>query len=427
MPRVYVHDPISLPARKRLVTHISGYALYVERALILARPEDVVCTFGAVDSDYLAYLRELGLGPDPSHVVWPKGPASTCVPVASRICRSPADIERLVGCLGSARRCMVSPFFLGPDEVRLAAMLQDAAGVDVLLAGGSPSLSARLALKSVVREQAERRGVPLPRSRTVRVARNEGGTLTDPADIVTAVRCAVDAAGGAVVHGNDGVAGSANYMFRRENADPAAICRALGRDGNTTFLVDDLMPADVSPNVLVNVPLDSEPPVLVGTSDQILNDALEHQGNIAPSRAARLDDMVRDALQLAGWLQQEGYTGPAGFDFIEWGPPSAPQYALCELNPRINGASYPLGLLDRLRGPGCGACLSVNLKTNAASFAQLREQLAGFLLQPGKSSGLLPYNTGCLRFGKFTGAFLAASPEDAEHAVAEVRRLPTIE
>jgi hypothetical protein len=218
------------------------------------------------------------------------------------------------------------------------------------------------------------------------------------------------------------VSGSASFPFRTAPGSDAEIRRVIEADENTTYLVDDLMPADVSPNVLVDVPLDGGPPVLVGTSDQILTDTFVHQGNLAPSRATRIQEMARDAVRLAQWLQTQGYSGPAGFDFIEWEDDGARRYALCELNPRVNGATYPLALLERFRPLGCRACLSVNLRTRAGNFEQLRPELGALMLQPGHTSGLLPYNTGCLAVGKFTGAFLAPSHEEAEAMLAAFRR-----
>src|SRR5262249_22058629 len=64
-------EPLELDgdSRPRLFVHCASTPQASERALVLARPQDIVCVADEVDPAYLAYLAELGLGPAPERVV----------------------------------------------------------------------------------------------------------------------------------------------------------------------------------------------------------------------------------------------------------------------------------------------------------------------------------------------------------------------
>jgi hypothetical protein len=112
---------------------------------------------------------------------------------------------------------------------------------------------------------------------------------------------------------------------------------------------------------------------------------------------------------LAGWLRREGYAGIIGFDFVEYrdrrtGGPAA---FLAEVNPRVNGATYPLAVRSRLAPRA--AFVSGTVRARAAGFAEVRDALGPLLFDPERGTGVVPYATGCLDVGKCSLVALAAS------------------
>jgi len=170
--------------------------------------------------------------------------------------------------------------------------------------------------------------------------------------------------------------------------------------------------AVASPNVQVHISRERDISC-VGISDQLLDSHLTHTGNAAPSTAACTKDMVVWASRLGEWLGDMGYAGIAGFDFVEYIAPDGTREAfLAELNPRVNGATYPLAVRERLSPGSAFVCGSIETRFDA--FAEVRARLAHLLYSPGCSQGVIPTMPGCLASGSC--GMIALAPTRAEAA-----------
>ena len=67
--QVLVHSVLSEPSRIMASETIVGVESYPERALLLARPHDIVCVPRPPDADFLQFLAGMGLGPDRGNIV----------------------------------------------------------------------------------------------------------------------------------------------------------------------------------------------------------------------------------------------------------------------------------------------------------------------------------------------------------------------
>jgi len=196
--------------------------------------------------------------------------------------------------------------------------------------------------------------------------------------------------------------------------------RLCGSAENSIYLVESMVEPVASPNIQIHVDARDGSVECVGISDQQLSDGLVHTGNAHPSAARCLEEMVRWAGVLARWLRDAGYAGIAGFDFVEYHDSrGTPRAFLAELNPRVNGATYPLVLFERIGA--ASAFVSGTLHTEARSFGELRQPLSDLLYRPGKSAGIVPYATGCLRQGRCPVVALAPSRSHAAQLFAEAQ------
>jgi hypothetical protein len=121
---------------------------------------------------------------------------------------------------------------------------------------------------------------------------------------------------------------------------------------------------------------------------------------------------------LATWMRGQGYTGLVGFDFVEYRDPvtGGHRAILAEVNPRVNGGTYPLAVRARLNAtagragrPQALAFVSGMVETRARSFAQVRAAVGHLLFDPDRGTGVIPYATGCLEHGQCALVALAGS------------------
>jgi hypothetical protein len=419
---VFAHSTASLG-------HVPGYTEReaeldhgVERALLLARPDDVVCVTRPVEPAYLEFLHGLGLGPNAGNVV-----VATAEHAPNRRATLPellAKDERLLAAIrdriGPACRVVLNSFIASPLEFRLAGVLARTLGRPVHVLGGKRGLLDQANSKHVVRAKAIELGVPVASGEMVELR-----PARDLAPLREALGRQLGPTGRAIVRGSHGVSGSAIFVV---DGGPDSVDRALRQVArsadNTIYLVEAMLESVVSPNVLMDVESGAGRVRCVGVSDQRLHRDLAHKGNIYPTSARTTEGMIASAQKLCRWLQSEGFSGLAGFDFVESRHPATGrrEQVLAELNARTNGAAYPTCAMQRLnavaarRGrPGIGAFLSSHdLHTKLDCFAALRERFGSMLFDAGTGRGVLPYNTSGLPRGRLRAVSFGATRAEAE-------------
>jgi hypothetical protein len=221
------------------------------------------------------------------------------------------------------------------------------------------------------------------------------------------------------VRGASGASGSSTFVVGRGGEDTGGTLRRLAaRADNRVYLVEAMVEATVSPNVQIQVPLDDGPLLCTGITDQRWSRGLTHVGNQLPSSGRTLDAMEAWARTLANWMRSQGYTGLVGFDFVEYRDPvtGGLRAILAEVNPRVNGGTYPLAVRARLNAaagqagrPQAPAFVSGTVQTRAVSFARVKAVIGHLLFDPDRGTGVVPYATGCLEHGICSFVALAGS------------------
>jgi hypothetical protein len=426
---LYVHCGTSVEYLTELNASIPGVQQYAERALLLAERGDIVCVADEVEPDYLAYLAEIGVGPAAGNVLVAsrfEGSVATD-PLWRQLLTSPEALEAL-GCLiqrkGSAQ---VHPFIATPGQFELAAALQLRSGMPVLVNGGDPGAVAYADFKHHIRAKAIELGIPVAPGEVVDLGSPSGGHHHAQAALRQAVERQIQLTGRVIVRGTSGAAGSATFAVERSDQIADLAHRLASRTENRIYLVEAMVDMTVSPNVQMHVDRDVRAIRCAGMTDQRWERPLVHGGNLYPSCAARRNDMLRWSRQLAEWLHSVGFAGLAGFDYVEYIDASAqPQAFLAELNPRVNGATYPLQLRRRLNVsqreagfPEIQAFTSGTIRTEARTFVELREMWDDRLFCRETGTGLIPYVPGLLRFGKCGVVAVATSREQADELYDE--------
>jgi Pre ATP-grasp domain len=419
---VYVHCATSVEYLAQLNASIPGVEHYAERALLLAELSDVVCVPQEVEPSYLEYLAELGIGPARENllVVSRFGDFDRQLPLWRRLLRSNEALALLRCSMQRHGSAWIHPFIGMQGQFDLAAELQRGAGVSVQVSTGNPDVVAYADRKHQIRAKALELGIPVARGEVVDL-RELPEPRRQEAMLQRAVERQMVGTGSVIIRGSAGAAGSATFAVKSHDEIPGLV-RALVQSENRIYLVEEMVEMRVSPNVQMHIGRD---PGLVrcgGVSDQRWDQPLVHGGNGFPSTAHRINDMLAWSRRLAEWLQRAGYYGVAGFDFVEYADAAGnPQAFLAEVNPRTNGATYPLRLRRRLNVsqreagyPEIAAFASGTVEVEAGSFRELREMWDEQLFCPERGSGLVPYMPGLLQHGKCGVVALAGTREEAE-------------
>jgi pre ATP-grasp domain-containing protein len=411
---------------------VRGVERYAERALVLARSQDVVCVAGEVDPKYLAYLGELGLGPRPEHVVSASRYGSgTGRALWARLAGNTAALRALGNLVRRTGISQIQPLVASQGQFALAAALEVAADTEVKVAGGDPRLVEYVGQRDQVRTKAMELGIPVADGEVVELPVTEGRRRGDYNRLRVAMERHLGSTGQVIIRGSLGSAGSSTYIVGNGGEDVDGVIRRLiQHPHNRTYLVEVMVAATVSPNILLHVQPRGGAITCVGVTDQRWERVLVHGGNVYPSIARTSEAMVGWARRLAAWLQHEGYAGLLGLDFVEHPDRQTgePRAFLAGVSPRVGGATYPLAVLERLnavqrRGghPESGAFVSGTIGTRHRTFVQLRAALEPALYASTTGQGAVLHDVGLLREGKCGVTVLGASRNDVLRAYGELQ------
>lgn len=389
---VFLHSPSEAPDLRILLQQSPALERAAERSLFLAQAGDIVCLAHPVDPPFLAFLERLEVGPRAEDILVIPGvvPGSG---VSERLLRDPDALDRLTGRLASATSLRLCPFFSTAAAYDLGRLLGARLGVPVRVLGGPPRLARLLQNKRFARRLALRLGIPVAPGDTVRLSR--AGDAWDTAPLREAILRNSQPTGRAIIRGAVGGAGSSTFLSSPPSMEDTleAIAR---RTDNDSYLVEPLYPIVVSPNIEIDVPPNGVTAGLNAT-DQIMGEDLAYKGSIHPSRARRLPEMLAATERITRWMCARGFTGRAGLDFVEAGPEGGgPLWFFTEINPRVNGASYPIGLVGRLasrasqRGlPAPHAFRMLGVPTAARSFEEMMHLAGPLLYDPARGEGVV--------------------------------------
>ncbi|HUT66530.1 MAG TPA: hypothetical protein VMZ05_10360 [Spirochaetota bacterium] len=430
--QIYIHSVTSLPGISSIEAVIPGVDLYAERALLVARRGDVVCVPRPVEDSYLRFLREQGLRVLPENIIAcaPRSGVRAPGSLSARFNASEKALDAIAERIDRDKRLRMNVFILSEDEHALAQAIERKTGKAVTVLGGDSRIVRRVYAKEVVLGEAKRKGIPVAPGEIVRLEEDCADCGGDARVLSAAIGRHLGITGRVIVRGSVSTSGTAIGLF--SSCSVPDIENELGLSlrarENLVYLVSPCFGPEVSPNILTFVQPDTGEVSLVGASDQRLDEKMVHKGNILPSRAKNLPAMIRDSLGLSRWLRDLGYTGFAGFDFVEYRDEKngEPRYFLSELNPRVNGALYPRAVQERCRmacdakGSEPSAFLSANLTTTARCFAELEERFGDWFFEPRTKKGVFPYNTGRLSCaGHFSAVFLGSCREEVEEMAQE--------
>jgi hypothetical protein len=432
--QIFVHDVTSWKYLAEIAAIVSGLEKYDERALVFARPHDIVCVACRPEKRYLQFLSTLGIGPKDGNVILAsKGALSRPGAILPDLLIGNHKVLSDIGKLVKANNEVVlNPFVASSGQFKLASAMETILGRRLRVLGGRSDIVDYAIGKHNVRAKAIELGVPVPEGDVVELKLGKDGMPLDLSPIEVGINKHIDKTGMVIIKGAYGASGSSTWIVEN-NSDSVrqALSKIAEKSDSRIYLIEVMLDVIVSPNILMYIEPGSGRISCVSVTEQILTEELVHEGNVYPPSAKTVKSMMSSARKISGWLAAEGYTGFVGFDFAEYlcMETNDLTYFFAEINPRINAAAYPKALMDRLnmqRGqqgrPYIEAFLSANMKTKATSFAQLNELYGHSFFKSETGKGSVPYNTGCLKYGKFSLAVFGKSRNEVTQMYEDFKR-----
>ena len=411
--RIFLHEPQALetPEFNRLHTRHS----FEERALHLARQGDIVLLGGAIETSYLDYLAELGIGPRRCDILVID--TDTDTGLTQRLATHNDWIEALRPVVDANRDLRVSPYYRTPQTEQIAQALSTAFGRPVGWDAGPPDVTRTANNKARMRSLAEDLEIPIAPGETV-------ACTAGPSDVLGELRKAacrhLSLTGRVIVK-----AATANLEYDNIIVDEQALgllpAWLRQRPHVTEYVVESLLPTKHSPNCTAWIH-DAKSWETLGASQQRLDNNLQHTGNIFPFVLP--PEVSKYATLILRRLAALGLRGPVGLDFIEGENVSGcPQHFFVEVNPRVNGSTYASAIWEgvnaqrRVHGLNTlASCSSIrSVDTTFSTFSQLRARAGELIYTHDRGCGVVPYNTAALAHHNISTVALA---EDAATARA---------
>ncbi|HJU64947.1 MAG TPA: hypothetical protein VJ596_04685 [Gemmatimonadaceae bacterium] len=428
--QLFVHSSSSLRDYGTLVASTPNVAYSTpQRALLLAEQGDIVCLAAPIDPDFLDYLTELNVGPRRDHIVvlGDASPIAQAPSLAQRLLANREKLERVAALIPPGRSVLVSPYVVSHGEAALCTALAESIGRPVRLLGGTPEIVDLAYHKHLLKARARELGVTVVDGEVVEIQPSPGGG----ADI-SALREAMGrhraATGRVLIRGSYGTAARSTFIAGPDDESAErALSEVARRDDNRFYVVEPLIDLVVSPNVQMYVdPFDGTIDCL-NVTDQIWQGELKHGGNIFPSRATTSSEMCGAAQQITEWMRDSGYTGIVGFDFVEYvdRDSGAARFFVAEANPRINGATYPTKVAERLArsrpdGLPPRAFATRRVATKARTFGAFRALHGELFYDRATGRGIVPLTPVSTVSGRVLLMMVGASREDVQREQASL-------
>lgn len=391
-PVVFLHDINTLPNFMKIILQVDGIDKY-ERALSIARPDDVVITKYHPEKSYLQWLQEIGLGSKKLIVL--NGTTADSLP--ERVINYHTK-DFLGTTLGTKmNNAVISPYYGGPLEHQASIYL----GLEMY---AKPNLVMKYDSKIIFKALCQKIGVPVINASMC--------TITPSLkDLVNAIKFNLTETGKVIVKGEFGASASTTYVLDHLNMDLIREIDNYSQLGDR-FLVEPFYESLSQPSSLWFISKDKEITHL-RTSNQLLDEETSHIGNEFPVEfdEKRVQEL---SFQIAKQLCLEGFIGHLGIDYVE----TKEEMFAAECNPRVTGATYPWELVHRLEKNctiNAARAQNIYLPKKGLQFKDLLKNWEEVLYDGQDAEGvIIPFNVGPISEGKVTVLATGSSKNDVE-------------
>ncbi len=374
---------------------------YSQRALLMAGSDDYIILNSYPERDYLNFLLQMGMGS--ANILVPQNSEG---PLSSKVIRDNKLIDTLKGLNSENGRVILQPYISTEIEWEIAAKINGT------ISGSDPGITKKTNSKIYFREMLRELGIPATQC-----------AIADNNNVVKVAGDAMERHKEIVVKGDLSCGGSAVWAIRNNGDFNKFRNQALRRKDNNAYLVEKMYELKTSPNIQVEIFADRINEVAI--TDQELDNGLNHHGNSYPSRSGKIEKIQEYSGKISRKLQLLGYRGLIGMDFIE--TTDGGLFPL-EINARANTSSFAIKAIQKMlpttyHKKRFRIIISLQVGGNI-TFRKLKNLIKEENIFNKKSGcGILPYNVGCLEWGKFDALVVADTDDDVRRLLDVLHNL----
>ncbi|MCK4849625.1 MAG: ATP-grasp domain-containing protein, partial [Candidatus Heimdallarchaeota archaeon] len=325
-PIVFLHEINTLPNFSKIISQVEGIEKY-DRAISIARPDDVILTKTQPEKAYLNWLRNVSLGTDKIIVL--NGSSRETLP--ERVLNNGTKYKIQSYIADGKKPAILSPYFGGFLEQKVSSFLN-------LEMYSQPQIVRKFDSKINFKNICRKIGVPVIDEDIFTINSKSNQTLFT---LVEVVKKKLVETGKVILRGEYGASASTTYVL---NDPTSPLLQELISHSNIgdRYMVESFQHTKSDPSSVWFITKNRRI-FHLKTSNQILDEETSHMGNEFP---VNFDErqIKKLSYKIAKQFAREGYIGPFGLDYIE----TKDGFFAVECNPRVTGSIYPWELVTRL-------------------------------------------------------------------------------
>jgi len=361
------------------------------RALAVARKDDIVVLRGNLDREYQRWLHSHGLG---SENIVEYGIHSRQMTLSELIVNDPAPI--LAHLSPPLKKPVYVPWFSGQKENEAAAIL----GADLF--GASKAATIKYNDKASFKAICETLGIGVVDGHSFEIH----GDDKNYRDFEEGITLYLLTTKTVIIRGTMGEAGMS--LYKTQGNDIKTIHRQIVLSGEKTVIIEPFLDVHTSPNDQWVIGRDGTI-THIGMCEQICESGMVYIGTLKGKSYSRtiLEKVSRISGKIVRQMSRSGYRGVIGIDYIITDEGIFP----IENNARFNGSSYA-GMIvenirEKLKSP-LPFWKLLKTKTNKCSFQELANGMESILYDGKKTDCVFPYDCKALsESGNFAVILLA--------------------
>ena len=368
-----------------------------DRALPVARQDDLVILRGKLDREYHDWLRSYGLGSD--YVVEYKA-LSRGMTLSELIVKNPEPVQKIIRETG--RKPVYVPWFSGRMETEAAKTL----GADLF--GASESATLKYNDKDDFKALCHQLGMPVVTGTLFEIHHPENNT--NCSEMTSLVNRYLSTCETVIIRGTLGESGMS--LYKTTGNDVSELYRKIANSGEKMVLIEPFLKVISTPNdqwVVSRAGKTSH----IGMANQICERGIVHIGTLkGQDPSQRVYNYITQAsMKIVNNMAEFGYKGVVGIDYIVSDEGIFP----VENNARFNGSSYVRMIVDNIEELMIPIpCWKfIKIKTSPCSFLDLNKRIEPVLFDGSRLNSVFPFNCNALPLtGNFAVVLLA---EDLDH------------
>ncbi|SES85504.1 Carbamoylphosphate synthase large subunit [Methanococcoides vulcani] len=367
-----------------------------DRALPVARRDDLVVLRGKLDHEYHKWLRSHGLGSD--HVV-EYNAHSREMTLSELIVNDPEPVKKIIRQIG--KKPVYVPWFSGRMETEAA----NALGSDLF--GATETATLKYNDKSAFKTVCRQLGVSVVEGTLFEMHPENNKNCIEMKNIINGYLSTCKTV---IIRGTLGEAGMS--LYKTKGNDISEIYHEIAVSGEKSIIIEPFLNVFSSPTDQWVINRDGNINSL-GMRDQICERGMVHIGTLKGAKTSPdiLNYITKTSAKIVNNMAEFGYRGVVGIDYIVSDDGIFP----VENNARFNASSYVSMIVDNIEEliSPIPYWKFIKIKTAACSFLELTERIKPVLYDGKKLNSVFPFNCDTLPLsGDFAVILLAENMDE---------------